>query len=235
MHEQHYKWQSPHLGREFEMLVFGEEGYPLVLFPTSMGRHYEHKERGLIHALQWFIDQQLIRVYCPDSIDARSWYNTQVSPAQRTLHHIAYDNMLRHEVLERVMHETGVRRIAVAGCSFGGYHAANFAFRYPEQVSYLFSLSGIFDITSRLDGYYDDNVYFHNPMDYMRDNPHEALWRMGIILGVADEDIARNQNERMSGILAQKGISHWLDIRPNQKHDWPVWNEMLPYYISLIK
>lgn len=69
----------------------------------------------------------------------------------------------------------------------------------------------------------------------MRDNPHEALWRMGIILGVADEDIARNQNERMSGILTHKGISHWLDIRRNQKHDWPVWNEMLPYYLSLIK
>ncbi|OMP79317.1 MULTISPECIES: alpha/beta hydrolase-fold protein [unclassified Chitinophaga] len=235
MHEQYYKWKSPHLGREFEMLVFGEEGYPLILFPTSMGRHYEHKERGLIHALQWFIDHQLIRVYCPDSIDARSWYNKQVSPAQRTLNHIAYDNMLRHEVLERVIYETGVHRVALAGCSFGGYHASNFAFRYPEQVSYLFSLSGIFDITSRLDGHYDDNVYFNNPMDYMRDNPREALWRMGIILGVADEDIARNQNERMSGILAHKGISHWLDVRPNQKHDWPVWNEMLPYYLSLIK
>ena len=148
MHEQHYQWQSPRLRRTFEMLVFGEEGYPLILFPTSMGRHYEHKERGLINALQWFIEKQLIRVYCPDSIDAHSWYNTHITPAERAQNHIAYDSMLRHEVLERVMHETGIRRVAVAGCSFGGYHAANFAFRYPEQVSYLFSLSGIFDIRS---------------------------------------------------------------------------------------
>jgi esterase/lipase superfamily enzyme len=58
---------------------------------------------------------------------------------------------------------------------------------------------------------------------------------MGIILGVADNDICRDQNERLSGILNQKGISHWLDIRPNATHDWPVWKEMFPHYLSKIK
>jgi esterase/lipase superfamily enzyme len=235
MQEQHYKWHSPHLGHEFEMLVYGEEGYPLILFPTSMGRHHEHRDKGLIDALQWFVDNQLIRIYCPDSIDNNSWYNPHISPAQRALNHIRYDSMLRHEVLEKVTMETGVHRVAVAGCSFGGYHAANFAFRYPESVSYLFSLSGVFDVRSRLNGHYDDNVYFHNPVDFMPDNSHEALWRMGIILGVAEKDITRNQNETMSGILTNKRIMHWLDIRPNGTHDWPTWLEMLPYYLSLIK
>lgn len=233
--EHYYKWHSPHLGREFEMLVFGEEGYPLILFPTAMGRHYEYRDRGLIAALQWYVDEQLIRIYCPDSIDIHSWYNKQATPAQRAYNHIAYDNLLRHEVLERVISETGVQRVAVAGCSFGGYHAANFAFRYPEKVSYLFSLSGIFDVRTRLDGHYDDNVYFHNPVDYMPDNPHEALWRMGIILSVADKDVSRVQNEKMSGIMAVKGITHWLDIKGNKTHDWGTWRETLPYYLSLIK
>ncbi|MVT09244.1 alpha/beta hydrolase-fold protein [Chitinophaga tropicalis] len=235
MREEHYKWYSPHLGRDFEMLVFGEEGYPLILFPTSMGRHYEHRERGLINALQWFVDQQLIKIYCPDSIDTHSWYNIHIPPAERALNHSRYDNLLRHEILERVSADTGVERIAVAGCSFGGYHAANFAFRYPERVSYLFSLSGIFDVKFRLDGHYDDNVYYHNPMDYMRDNPHEALWRMGIILSVAGSDVSRGQNEQMSGILTGKGISHWLDIRHNMSHTWASWQDLLPYYLSLIK
>ncbi|HEU4552255.1 MAG TPA: alpha/beta fold hydrolase [Chitinophaga sp.] len=235
MTENYYKWHSPYLGKDFEMLVFGDEGYPLILFPTSMGRYYESRERGLIEAIRWFVDEQLIRVYCPDSIDHHSWYNPHISPAQRAYNHTRYDQALLHEVLARAVQETGVQRVAVAGCSFGGYHAANFAFRYPEKVSYLFSLSGTFDIRFRLNGHYDDNVYFNNPVDYMPDNPTAALWRMGIILGVADNDVTRVQNERLSAILAAKHITHWLDVRGNGVHDWRWWKEMLPYYLSLIK
>jgi esterase/lipase superfamily enzyme len=200
-----------------------------------MGRYYESKDRGLIAAARWFVEQQLVRIYCPDSIDSHSWYNKHISPAERAYNHTRYDKMLLHEVLERAIQETGIQRVALAGCSFGGYHAANFAFRYPEKVSYLFSLSGTFDIRFRLDGHYDDNVYFNNPVDYMADNTNTALWRMGIILGVADNDVSRAQNEQLSAILAAKRISHWLDIRSNAVHDWPVWKEMLPHYLSLIK
>jgi esterase/lipase superfamily enzyme len=38
----------------------------------------------------------------------------------------------------------------------------------------------------------------------------------------------------MSGILHNKGIRHWLDIRPNGTHDWPIWRDMFPHYISLM-
>lgn len=235
MTENYYKWHSPNLGKEFEMLVFGDSGYPLLLFPTSMGRYYESKDRGLIDAIRWFIEEGRVKVYCPDSIDASSWYNKSIEPAHRAYNHTCYDKLLMEEVLPRIEAETGRQRIAVAGCSFGGYHAANFAFRHPDKVSYLFSLSGIFDIKPRLDGYYDDQVYFNNPADYMPDNEDTDLWRMGIVLGAADTDVSRPQNEQFSRVLAAKNITHWLDIRPNTLHDWPVWREMLPHYLSLIK
>ncbi len=235
MIENFYKWSSPHIDQEFEMLVFGHAGYPLLLFPTSMGRYYESKDRGLIDAIRWFIDEGIVRVYCPDSYDTSSWYNKHISPAERAYNHQRYDKLLMEEIYPRMTAETGHQRIITAGCSFGGFHATSFAFRHPEIVSYLFSLSGIFDISSRLDGYYDDQVYFSNPVDFMLDNHHEALWRMGIILGVADNDVTRTQNEQMSGILAKKDISHWLDIRPESTHDWPSWCNMLPRYLSLIR
>ncbi|MFY0254613.1 esterase family protein [Chitinophaga sp. 30R24] len=235
MTENYLKWHSPSLGKEFEMLVFGERGYPLLLFPTSMGRYYESKDFGLIAAISWFIKEGRIKVYCPDSIDAISWYNKHIPPRQRAYNHLCYDKMLMEEILPRISAETGRERIVAAGCSFGGYHAANFAFRHPERVSYLFSLSGTFDIKNRMDGYYDDNVYFNSPADYIPDNQHTDLWRMGIILGAADKDVTRPQNERLSSILTNKNISHWLDIRPHSTHDWPAWREMLPYYLSLIK
>src|SRR6266699_259507 len=53
--------------------------------------------------------------------------------------------------------------VAVCGASLGAYHAANIAFRHPDAVSHLISLSGSFDVSSFFDGYHDDNIYFNSP------------------------------------------------------------------------
>ncbi|MDV7399400.1 hypothetical protein RZS08_48760, partial [Arthrospira platensis SPKY1] len=108
----------------------------------------------------------------------------------------------------------------MAGASFRGFHAANFAFRHPELVSHLFTMSGSFDIKSFMDGYYDDNVYFNNPVDFLPGLNHPDLWKMKIVLGTSEWDICLEANKRLSGILKNKGVEHWLDIRGWQPHDW---------------
>lgn len=234
MTEQYIKWHSPYLGRSFQMLVFGDRGMPVVLFPTSMGSYVEHKHRGMVDAAHWFVRQGLVKIYCPDSIDAESWYDSGVAPSVRVYNHTRYDALILKEVVVRAQEETGYERVVMAGCSFGGYHAANFAFRHPELVSYMFSMSGLFDISFRMDGYYDDHVYYNNPVDFMVGNEDPKLWEMGIVLGVAETDICRSDNERFSGLLSSKGIPHWLDIMPGTTHDWPTWLEMFPRYLGQI-
>jgi esterase/lipase superfamily enzyme len=232
--EEYHKWHSSVTGREFEMLVFGHAGYPVILFPTSQGKYYQNKDQGLIETARWFLETGKLKIYCPDSMDAESWYNKSVPPAQRAYNQGLYDRLILEELVSRARHETGHERIAVAGCSFGGYHAANFAFRHPWVTGYCFSMSGIFDIRSFADNYYDDNIYFNNPVDFIKDAQDAGLWNMGIILGTAERDICRGQNEYMSGLLTAKNIKHWLDIRPDRDHDWPVWKEMFPHYLSLL-
>ncbi len=231
MKEELLKWHSPNLNRDIETLIFGHSGTPVFLFPTSMGRYYENKDFKLIDSISHFINEGKIKVYCPDSIDAYSWYNKEISPADRVKNHIWYDKFLLEELLPTARHQTGKDKIVTVGCSFGGYHAANFAFRHTWAVSHMFSLSGAFDIRGQLDGYYDDNTYFNNPVDYLPNNINPELWDLKIVLGTSDRDICKPDNEKLSGILTQKGIEHWLDVRHNADHDWPVWREMLPKYI----
>jgi esterase/lipase superfamily enzyme len=57
---------------------------------------------------------------------------------------------------------------------------------------------------------------------------------MGIILGTSEYDSCKADNERLDVILQHKNIRHWLDVRPKETHDWPVWREMFPHYLSLI-
>jgi esterase/lipase superfamily enzyme len=234
MKEELKRWYSPSLNKDIETLVFGYGGHPIILFPTSMGRYYENKDFKLIESVQNFINEGKIKIYCPDSIDSMSWYNKNIPPADRVKNHIWYDKFLLEELTPLIKSETGSSQLITAGCSFGGYHAANFAFRHPWLVSHLFSMSGAFDIKGQLDGFYNDDVYFNNPVDYLPNNINPELWQMKIVLGTTDRDMCRPDNERLSAILHQKGINHWLDIRANADHDWPIWRDMFPEYIYQI-
>jgi esterase/lipase superfamily enzyme len=234
MNEVYKKWYSPNLSGDIEMLVFGHSGYPIVLFPTSKGRYYENKDFKLIESVQDLVDAGKVKIYCPDSVDSLSWYNRDVHPAERAKNHIWYDNMLLQELSAQARQETGHAKIIVAGCSFGGYHAANFAFRHPWLVSHLMSMSGAFDITTQTDGFYNDDIFFNNPVDFLPNDQNPDLWRMKIVLGTSDRDICRADNERLSGILNTKGIGHWLDIRQDADHDWPIWREMFREYLHNI-
>ena len=99
MKEDYHKWYSPTLSKDIEMLVFGHAGYPVILFPTTSGRYYECKDFKLIESAQWFLDQGLVQIYCPDSINELSWYNKNIHPAERVKNHIWYDKFIMDEVV----------------------------------------------------------------------------------------------------------------------------------------
>ena len=217
-----------------EMLEFGHYGYPIIIFPSTKGRYHEAKDFYLIDSVAHLIEEGRIKIFCPDSIDAWSWYNRSIHPADRVKNHMWYDRMIVEEVIGKIEDAHGPTKVAVGGCSFGGYHASNFAFRHPYKVSHLICMSAAFNIKDQMDGYYDENVYLNNPEDFVPKMDHPDLYHMKIVLGTAEHDICKDQNYNMSKILHQKGVDHWLDERPGAVHDWVVWRQMFPDYAALI-
>src|SRR5213078_4706385 len=51
-------------------------------------------------------------------------------------------------------------------------HPGERAFRHPEQVGRVLGLCGVYDIRRFLRGFYNETVYFHNPVDYI-DGEHD--------------------------------------------------------------
>src|SRR4051812_5734665 len=160
MKEEYVRRSTPHLERDLEMLVFGHAGTPVIAFPTSTGRYYQSKECRLIDTIAPWIEEGLLKVYCPDSVDEESWSNYWIPPADRVQAHLAYERAIL-DLIDLAREETGAAKVAVAGCSFGGYHAANLAFRHPDRVGSMISMSGAFDIRQLLHGYYDQDCYFN--------------------------------------------------------------------------
>ena len=218
MREEYFKWHSPHLNREVEMLVFGHAGYPVILFPTSMGSYHENKDQGLIESARWYLEKGLIQIFCPSSIDKESFYNKNIHPVHRIANHTFYDKMLCHEIVEKIKNNTNSGKVAMAGCSFGGYHAANFAFRHPGYVSHVFSMGGAFNIKSFMDGFHNDDVFYNSPEDYLNGLNDREIWNIDICLGTSNWDICLDANLKLSKVLAMRDINHWLDIRQDREH-----------------
>jgi len=235
MNREYIRHYSHELNRDMEALVFGHAGLPILVFPSSQGRYFEYEDAGMIRALWGKIEQGSIQIFCPDSVDSESWYNKSVHPGARIWRHVQYERYILNEFVPFLKYRNWAPQMAVTGCSFGGYHALNLSLRHPEMVSACVPMSGSYDIKSFLDGYYDDNVYFNNPIDYLPNMNDDSLLsrirQMKIVLGTADWDMCLDANVKMSGIMHAKGIPHWLDIYgDNSKHDWPLWQRMATKY-----
>lgn len=216
------------------MLVFGNWGYPVVIFPTSGRRYHEARDFGLTEAARPLVEAGRVKLFCIDGIDRYSWYAEHLPPAVRVQNHVFYDQFLTNELVPLLQRECHVDKIGVAGCSFGGYHALNFAFRHPHQVAHLFTMGAAFDIRRFLDGYHDDNVYFNNPPEYLPGAHNAHFHQMNIILGTSEHDFCKEATCQMARLLHAKNIRHTLDVKPYGTHDWPVWRDMFPQYLHAV-
>jgi esterase/lipase superfamily enzyme len=185
----------------------------------------------MIQTLAPKIDSGTLRVFCVDSVDGESWYNRSIHPHERVLRHIAYENYVLFEVVPLMKGASGAAQITTTGCSLGAYHAFNFAMRHPDVVNACIAMSGSFDMKAFMDGYYDNDFYFNNPVDYLP-NMNDAWFldhyrQMRIVLAAGDWDICLGENFRIADVLGRKGIPHWLDVwTGGELHDWPLWQRM---------
>ena len=127
MQESYHSFYSHILGKEIEFMVSGHWGYPILLFPTSMGNTYQNRDFGLIHTIEDLIEAGKVKVYSVDSIDFQSFYNKELPPNIKIYNYNLYTRFLHEEFVPMIQRTCQVHRIAVAGCSFGGFHAANYA------------------------------------------------------------------------------------------------------------
>jgi esterase/lipase superfamily enzyme len=238
MKREYHKWWSQSLGREMEMLVFGHDGLPAIVFPTSCARFYEFEDRGMVGAVRDKIEAGKLQLFCVDSVDGESWYNRGVGPDWRIARHVQYENYVLREVLPLVRHCNHRPHLASVGCSFGGFHALNIALRHPHLFTGCLSMSGAFDLKGLgfLGNYYSDEVYFNQPLDYISNvHDHNMLERMRhntYVLATGVHDQCWNDNERMAAAMRARGIPVRLDVwGDNTGHDWPWWQHMAQVYL----
>jgi esterase/lipase superfamily enzyme len=242
MNREYHRWHSPRLWRDMELLVFGHAGAKVLAFPTRDGRFFEYENLGIIDALAHKITAGHIQVYCVDSIDQESFYNTWAHPAGRIQRHQQFEDYILNEVLPFMTIKNSHPCTIAYGCSLGAFHAANISFRHPQLFQKLCAFSGRYDLTmpveyfhNLFDGYYDDNIYFNTPAHYLPQLDCE--WRlqhlrdMDIVFTIGKQDPFLANNHYLSHVLWSKGIRHTMHEWDGRAHRGRSWRQMVQLYI----
>jgi esterase/lipase superfamily enzyme len=235
-------WFSNNLGREMPLVAYGHAGFPLLMFPTAAADYLEYERFLLVDAIKEHIEAGRVRAYSINSVNRYSLLNDQASPREKAELLTRYDRYILEEVLPLIRNECGNdARPITTGASLGAFLSANAYFRHPDLFRGVIAMSGSYDIRSYLKGYTDDNVYFNNPADYLRnlnDDYHLPILRRADSIYIVSGQGAYEAPERsrdLSNILNSKGIPHYLELWGHDvNHDWPWWRRMLPYYLGRI-
>lgn len=242
MNREYFKWFSPCLNRDMELLIFGHSGARVLVFPTRDGRFYDYENWGMVEALHHPISQGWLQLYCVDSVDAESLYCCWCYPGDRMKRHLQYEGYILHEVFPLMHYKNPNSHIIAHGCSLGGYHAVNIAFRHPQMFSKVVALSGRYDLTIQLgsfrdlfDGYYDERIYFNMPSHYVPNISDEwlleSLRRMDIVLVIGEEDQFVENNRELSRKLWEKGVWNALHVWHGEAHKPRYWRQMVAMYM----
>lgn len=235
-------WYSHRLGFEMPLVAYGHYGPPVLMLPTAAADYLEYERFNLIDTVGSFLEEGKVKIYSVNSVNRLALLNDQAAPWEKVAWLTRYDGYVTQEVLPLIRQDCqdpGALPIIV-GISLGAYLAGDIFFRHPDLFGGAILLSGSYDIRSWLGGFYNEEVFFHNPVDFLphlNDNYFLPILREGgrriIIFSGQGAFEAPDRSRQLAEILNGKGIPHWLDIwGQDVNHDWPWWRQAMPYYFG---
>ncbi len=234
-----YRWFSPNVEQEVQLVRWGTYGVPVLLFPTAGGDAEEVERFHLIGVLMPLIESGRIKVYSTDSIAGRAWISRQHSAEYCSLLQNRFDKLVYEEIVPRIREDCQSPDIEIvtAGASIGAFNAVATICRHPDVFRLAIAMSGTYDLSKYLEGRFIQDFYFASPLHFLPglEGPVLEQLRKRLILlpsGEGDfEDIG--ESWRMANVLGAKRVPNRVDPWGTEwRHDWVTWREMLPKYLS---
>jgi esterase/lipase superfamily enzyme len=243
---EYYSEYSANLERNMEFKIYGHQGKPVLVFPTSRGRFYQYEDFGMIGAISGFIESGLIQVWTCDGIDGETFMTDGGHPRDRIRQHERYVRYVTDELIPQIKGHSkwcnsgSEYPLLATGCSLGAYHSANMFFRFPWHFDSLIALSGVYSTGTFFGTFMDQDTYYNSPLHYLAnltdDDYLEKYRRSKIVICCGRgnfEDQMVADTLKIKDILTAKNIDAWIDIwGEDVNHDWNWWRMQMPYFLG---
>lgn len=190
----------------------------------------------MVRSLEHHIENGSLQLYCIDSIDPESWFNESISPTARAKRHMQYHDCVVDEIIPFSLTQNTNPTVIATGASFGAYHAASIALRFPQYFTRVLGMSGVYDVRDWTNGEMNDVIAECSPCEYLAPLCDETklgkIRQIDWIIPIGNEDPLFSNNRWFSQIMWDKGIWHAFREWEGDAHDWPQWREMIQHYIG---
>ncbi len=243
MRRDHVEIPAPSFRGSGTVIAYGHWGRPVLVFPSEQGRAWDFENNGMVGVVAHLIEAGRLKIYSADSHDAGTWNRNDLPLEERARLHGGYEDWIINQVAPWIHRDCGgPQDILVTGCSFGAYHAANFALKHAHLFPQAICMSGVYDLSGVGWGERGDAVYFNNPMDYVPHLEGDHLdWlrsRVHLVLVCGqgqweDTTGALESTKAFAALVAAKGLSHELDLWGHDvPHDWPSWRRQIAHHLA---
>ena len=235
---------SENLDRYMDLVVYGEGGYPVIVFPTQDSPCTNWEDFGLIDTIQDYVGSGTLQLFCVSNVDKDSWSAADRDKGERAELVEAYYRYVADELTPLVHELSGSsNRPLLAGCSMGATHSVIFALRRPDLFQGCIALSGVYDAKYFFDGWMNETLYASSPTDFLpnmsADHPYIDVYNQRqLVLCVgrgAWEDEGVATQHVLDDAFRRLGIGAWCDFwGTDVNHDWPWWKKQIRYFLPIV-
>ena len=244
MESETHRWYSDRIGRDIHIRVYGHFGQPILVFPTSGGDETRVRGPGHVrspcppHAgragevLLRELGQQRLLVQQEDSsrrtgVKFQVAYDSAIAERSASLHRAPLQSA-KGIAITTTPAPLSAHTTRRTPCSSIPPGCADVSLSPASTTCACF-----------VDGHFDENFYFNNPVDYMANLTDWNILQYRTPVRhpprPRDRPLRRQRSRRGAcpRFSPRSGIPHHLDDwREQGGHDWPYWKHQMDVYIS---
>lgn len=236
-----YTLPSEELERDFDVTVYGNAGWPAIVFPEGDSTCTSWENAGMITALQPLVDAGEIQLFCVDSMDNEGWYASSALPEYRLESIRSYLQFVQKDFASFVAtHSSSEKKPLLLGAGMGALNATLLLLNDPGQFGGLLALSGNYDVRSFLSEEPSQEWLRFSPVDRVPNLTKEevtalAALPVAFVCGQHQSEDGLPSQRTLDAEFAQKGLEatfeYWgFDV----SHDWNWWQEEAKQLIPCI-
>lgn len=230
-----YTLHAEGANRDFDLVVYGSKGQPVIAFPEADSSCVCWENNGMVAALSDLIEAGTIQLFCVDSLDDESWHAAGALNEYRRQNLADWFDFIEHELLAFVGKMSASRRKPLlVGAGMGAMNVTIAMLRKPAAYAGLLALSGTYDVRALVGDWAASEWLAFSPVDLVanldpasdvikalkgsqlafvsgQEGSETGVWSQGLL------------EERMAACGIHATFELWgYDV----SHDWSWWQEM---------
>lgn len=221
--------------RDFDLVVYGSKGQPVIAFPEADASCVCWENNGMVAALADLIEAGTIQLFCVDSLDDESWHATGALDEYRRQNLADWFDFIEHELLAFVgTTSTSRRRPLLVGAGMGAMNVTVALLRKPAAYAGLLALSGTYDVRALVGDWAVPEWLAFSPVDLVAnlDSASDVVkalkdGQLAFVSGQEGSETGAWSQSLLEERMAALGIDATFELWGyDVSHDWCWWQEM---------